>query len=79
MKRVTISLHDSIYEKIKDEATIKGHSVPSVIMSRLTEEFMPALIVCDKCGKVFDIEADEGSLREEGAFCNKHLPEGKEK
>ena len=35
MKRVSISLHDAIYEKIRD---------------------------------------DDGSLREEGAFCTKHLP-----
>ena len=30
--------------------------------------------LCDRCGKGFSLEADEGSVREEGAFCNRHLP-----
>ena len=35
----------------------------------------PDVLPCARCGKVISIEADEGSMREEGVFCNKHLPE----
>jgi hypothetical protein len=59
MKRISLALDETTYD---------------LILETIMESFPSDVLLCDKCGKVFSIEADEGSVSEEGAFCNKHLP-----
>ena len=75
MKRISVTLDDTTYQLLSESAAESGKKVPHVIAGVLMDAFpSDHLCLCEKCGKVFDIQADEGSLREEGAFCNKHLP-----
>ena len=85
MKKITISLHDSTYSNILDQAiseidkgALTGARITrraaQVILRTIMDSFPCEVFSCDKCGKIFSVEGDEGSLREQGAFCNKHLP-----
>lgn len=79
MKRVTLSIDETTYELMHQEAVKRGIKIQTLILNYLLIAFPSDVCVCFKCGKVFSIEADEGSLREEGTFCNKHLPSEEEK
>lgn len=85
MKRLSLTPDDTTYELILREAysrlkdaTPTGRAIQKKAVHLVLEAVMLAYpsdsILCDKCGKLFSIEADEGSIREEGAFCNKHVP-----
>lgn len=74
MKRVTLSIDDTTYGLICQEAEKRNKRVQTIIIDYLMIAFPSDVLLCDNCGKVFSVEADEGSLREEGAFCNRHLP-----
>lgn len=78
MKRVTLSIDDTTYDLIRQEAVKRGIKIQTLILDYLLIAFPSDVSVCFKCGKVFSIEADEGSLRDEGTFCNKHLPKERE-
>lgn len=90
MKRLSITLDDTTYGLILQEAVSRmegeystGKAIEKKAVNLVLEAVMLAypsdVMPCDKCGKIFSVEADEGSVREEGAFCNKHIPkEGKE-
>jgi len=85
MKRISLALHDSTYELILRETisrtrteSLTGKAISKkavqVVIETIMEAFPSDVLPCTKCGKVICIEADEGSMREEGVFCNKHLP-----
>lgn len=85
MKRLSIALDDTTWELVlqkavsemaHDSLTGKGITKKAgmLIIQKIMEAFPSDVLPCETCGKIFSIEADEGSLREEGAFCNKHLP-----
>ena len=74
MKRLSITLDDTTFDLIRQEAERRNKRVQTIIIDYLMIIFPSDVLLCDKCGKFFSVEADEGSLREEGAFCTKHLP-----
>ena len=74
MKRISLALHEETYELIKQEAKPSGKKPSLVILQTIMLAFPSDVLPCARCGKVISIEADEGSMREEGVFCNKHLP-----
>ena len=84
-KRVSITLDDMTYSKILDKAIsdmrpniLSGKQITKkagqLILRTIMDAFPSDVVPCDHCGKVFSIEADEGSMRDTGTFCNKHLP-----
>ncbi len=74
MKKLSISLHDATYALISGQAAESRKKVSQVAIEALMDAFPTDISLCDRCGKLFSIEADEGGLREEGVFCNRHLP-----
>ena len=74
MKKLSISLDDTTYGLISREAAESRRKVSQVAIEALLAAFPSDVCLCERCGKVFSIESDEGSVREDGAFCNKHLP-----
>ena len=75
MKKLTVSLDETTYGLIQHQAAESRRKVSQVAIEALLAAFPSDVCLCERCGKAFSVEADEGSLREEGAFCNKHLPE----
>lgn len=73
MGRLSVTLPDSILEEIDRRAKNEGLKRPIWMTQFLSEHFGMDLLLCQKCSKVFSVEADEGSLREDGAWCNAHL------
>lgn len=89
MKRISLALDDTTYELILRETLSRTRTEPlteraiskkavQLIVSTVMEAFSSDVLPCTRCGKIISIEADEGSLREEGVFCNKHLPKERE-
>lgn len=78
MKKLSINLDDTTYGLISRQAAESRKKVSQIVTLALMEAFPSDVCQCERCGKVFSIESDEGSLREEGAFCNKHLPKKEE-
>lgn len=89
MKKVSIHIHDTTWDLILKKAismipseslTGKGivKKANQVILQTLMDAFPSEVLPCNKCGKIFSIEGDEGVLRETGTFCNKHVPPGEE-
>ncbi|MHB8544082.1 MAG: hypothetical protein ACYC9S_08815 [Leptospirales bacterium] len=85
MKRISLALDDTTYDLVLKEAisrmdsgSLPGKKISKKAVRLIIETIMDAfpsdVLLCDKCEKVFSIETDEGSVREEGVFCNKHLP-----
>ena len=86
MKRIFLNLDDTTYDLILREAVPRKPPVPHrttklvdraasrLILETIMDAFPSGVCLCEKCGKAFSIECDEGSIREAGAFCNKHLP-----
>ena len=75
MKKLTVSLDETTFGLIQRQAAESRRRVSQVAIEALLAAFPSDVCLCERCGKAFSVEADEGSLREEGAFCNKHLPE----
>lgn len=91
MKRVTLSIDNTTYDLVlrkpisvlsKSGNQWTGSQISrkatQIMIEVIMDAFSSDVSLCEKCGKVFSIEADEGSLREEGVFCNKHLPKEEE-
>lgn len=74
MKRISIALDNTTLDLISRQATESGKKLQVVILETIMEAFPSDVFPCTRCGKIFSIEGNEGSIREEGAFCNKHLP-----
>ena len=86
MKRISLKLDPTTYDLIRQEAGSRLPPVPHrtpglvdraagrLILETILQAFPSDVCLCEKCGKAFSVECDEGSMREEGAFCNKHLP-----
>ncbi|WP_053764693.1 hypothetical protein [Leptospirillum ferriphilum] len=74
MKKLSITLDETTYGLIQRQAAESRRRVSQVAIEALMVAFPSDVCQCDRCGKAFSVEADEGSVREEGAFCNKHLP-----
>ena len=74
MKRLSLSLDDTTYDLVSRQAAESRKKVSAVLLEAIMLAFPSDVCLCDKCGKLFSVEADEGSIREEGAFCNRHLP-----
>ena len=86
MKRVSLKLDDTTYDLILRKAVPLMPPVPHrttklvdraasrLIHETILDAFPSGAVLCDKCGEAFSVEGDEGSIREEGAFCTKHLP-----
>ena len=86
MKRISLTLDDTTYDLILREAVPRMPPVPHrttklvdraasrLIHETILDAFPSGAVLCDKCGEAFSVECDEGGIREEGAFCNKHLP-----
>ena len=79
MKKLSISLDDTTYGLISRQAAESRRRVSQVAIEALLAAFTSDVCQCVRCGKVFSIESDEGSMREEGAFCNKHMPKEEER
>ncbi len=74
MKRLSLSLDDTTFDLVSRQAAESRKKVSAVLLEAIMLAFPSDVCLCDKCGKLFSVEADEGSIREEGAFCNRHLP-----
>ena len=86
MKRISITLDPTTYDLILKEADSRLAPLPNrtprmldraasrLIFETIMNAFSSDVCLCEKCGKAFSVEGDEGSVREEGSFCNKHLP-----
>jgi len=74
MKRISIALDNTTLDLISRQATETGKKLQTVILETIMEAFPSDVFPCTRCGKIFSIEDDEGGLRSEGTFCNKHLP-----
>jgi hypothetical protein len=74
MKRISLTLHNTTLDLISRQATKSGKKLQAVILETIMEAFPSDVFPCTRCGKIFSIESDEGSMRSEGTFCNKHLP-----
>ena len=84
--KISLTLDDLTYDLILQEAGSRLPPLPyrtprlvdraarRLILETIMAAFPSDLCLCEKCGKAFSVEGDEGSVREEGAFCNKHLP-----
>ena len=85
MKRISLNLDDTTYDLILREAVPRMPPVPHrttklvdraarrLILETIMDAFPSGAVLCDRCGEAFSVECDEGSIHEEGAFCNKHL------
>ena len=85
--KISLNLDDTTYDLVLRKAitnipegkSLTGKAITKgarrLILETIMEAFPSDVCLCERCGKAFSVEADEGSLREEGAFCNKHLPE----
>ena len=74
--RISLNLDATTYECVVRQAEESGQKISALLLEVIMEKFSPPEVcVCAKCGKPFSIEADEGSIREEGAFCNRHIPQ----
>ncbi len=74
MKRISLTLDPTTYDLILREAAESRKKVSQVAIEALLAAFPSDICLCEKCGKAFSVEGDEGNVREEGAFCNRHLP-----
>jgi len=64
---------DDLMIAINQAAHKEGQTRNAWLVALLSEHLSLDILACSKCGKIFSIE-DEGTLRDEGAFCEKHRP-----
>ncbi|MEC4683037.1 MAG: hypothetical protein VST70_05085 [Nitrospirota bacterium] len=81
--KISLTLDDLTYDLILQDAGSRLPPVPyrtprlvdraarRLILETIMNAFPSDLCLCEKCGKAFSVE---GRVREEGAFCNRHLP-----
>lgn len=88
MKRISLVLDDTTYDLVRQqsisalsksgnqwtESRVSRKATQIMVETIMAAFFSSDVCLCDRCGKGFSLEADEGSVREEGAFCNRHLP-----
>lgn len=73
-----MTLPDLILTEIDRRASEEGKKRSVWFTQFLSEALGLDVFVCEKCGQVFSIDGDEGSLRVDGPWCNKHLHLSKE-
>lgn len=73
MGRLTITLPDVLLDTIDSQAAAVGKKRSVFLIQYLSDAFGLDLLTCEKCGKKFSVEADEGSFRDDGSWCNAHL------